>query len=908
MHKLSPGCLGTLVAYTPTPFQRSTPDRSTLTTLPWTLCVLLHLDIRITILCPCYYEAEKLNLKMSDIFKVRSKHKQFHLRYLNRITNDTCKSAFDHGPECSIFGPDIVLHHGDLPDNVSKYIYNVKQRLTPIYHAQNPTMNAKDCRVASSPPSFINHIHASKQRNGTYYESTSKDNSTTYKVHEPLDDDDILLEDCFAFPIATPIDDGTREYAFLKNEHSKTLLRRQSIPVREYNNILRETATKIIQFKSLHVDEFGIDIEVDTSLNAGSFEVVKENTGVDPYERKGIIHGHWSIEKDSFSIKKPHLFSTLLEHVFGDFNFNRSCGGCEGMNVYTGHRDCDYVRANPRMSQQVSPFFQYFRQSWDVTFLPLVLKMVQSLVKISTYYQTCNNRLFDLFQKRCMTEHSKNTHSTTSRQSTKHNYITSMNRHSNLNIITYCNSKLSGFSNNPHYDFNDIWSEEHMQVATELLQSLFDKRDTTTTSESFLKCLRHLDAMSISSVRNKFSNLTTCGYHLVFQGVASKVMYIIAAFIYLQSRISVNIPENTTSFHTFGGAMERHLTPVPILVCNDIVHFNDPRLSVFAWGGARSPARVYIEQNNGTIAGNRITHQDIRDFYGNATDQQRQYMRNQNWIRPGQEIGNRRNNSHSTTRSGSQAQREVREQSSTRQRRTLQASNVQEANTQRQSNTSIESSTTHNTSHNASTAMVASGITHEASVKKRDCIEISSSLSNESDDYYEKFPLTWTYVPDPADIRVFEDIQFPYNHQLPDNHRSLTVSRKVCPNIEGLGWHYLYKRKDDGTFENVGDSNPIFAEEIHVPYLARTNDDFNIPSDSMDAVFTRRDDGRICKEFIVRKPIESGIAKDLKVGDIVSHFDKYESRRFTEPNASIQEELDTELDINHEYNWVVIRA
>ena len=523
----------------------------------------------------------------------------------------------------------------DLPKNLKKHVLDANNNLKPFYHIGNPEMNYRNAKEHNKKFKFLNHrVGSDRKRN--CYRTTSRANSTTCKTNMSLDESDKDLEGCFAFPIASKPNGESTQFAFLSNFESKQLFKKTSLPVSEYNKILREKATKIITFRSLDVGDDGIDIEVDNNLETNTSRIYQEKTQVEPYERDGIVIGHWSLREKSFKILKENIFKQLFEVVFGDFNFGRSCVECIGLNVYTGQKDCSYVRPSPRMSKEAVLYSQYYRESWDVTFLPLVNKIVNALVFLSTDYQMCNNCTFDLFQKQCLKmHHASSSDEFSSFQSSEQNRcLCSFNRHSMLNIITYCNSKASGFSNNPHYDRNDIWSEKQKEVAERVLESLRRYYSEDDIPPTFSKMKHHLEKMSVASIDQSFSNYTTCGYHLYLKNEISGIeYYYIACFLYLQSRISMNIPPNKTCFHTFGGAMERHLTPVSILVANGIVHIKDNRLSVFAWGGAKSPARVYMEENGGNIAGDRITMQDIRNFYNSANNEQRQHIMRNHWLR-----------------------------------------------------------------------------------------------------------------------------------------------------------------------------------------------------------------------------------------------------------------------------------
>ena len=83
--------------------------------------------------------------------------------------------------------------------------------------------------------------------------------------------------------------------------------------------------------------------------------------------------------------------------VFGEFRFKRRSNDCFGLNVYGGEKRSHQVISSPRMSKETTFHSQLYRDCWDPTFLPLILKLQHKLVSFSTVYQTNTDKILDLF-------------------------------------------------------------------------------------------------------------------------------------------------------------------------------------------------------------------------------------------------------------------------------------------------------------------------------------------------------------------------------------------------------------------------------------------------------------------------------------------------------------------------------
>ncbi len=94
LHKLPPNCFGSLIAISQNPFSKSSNEKSA-TLFKWEIAVLIHLDIRKTIICPCSFPDGDIQIHFQKMKEYHFFQCPFQIRYLNRITESS--NASDDG-------------------------------------------------------------------------------------------------------------------------------------------------------------------------------------------------------------------------------------------------------------------------------------------------------------------------------------------------------------------------------------------------------------------------------------------------------------------------------------------------------------------------------------------------------------------------------------------------------------------------------------------------------------------------------------------------------------------------------------------------------------------------------------------------------------------------------------------
>ena len=94
--------------------------------------------------------------------------------------------------------------------------------------------------------------------------------------------------------------------------------------------------------------------------------------------RNRYMHSMWVL-CDTVSIRNPNLLTAIIQRTYGDFGFNRIKSPCFSLNMYIGKKSAAYVRATPKMSKESTTLSEYYRESFDLTFLPIIYKMINKL-------------------------------------------------------------------------------------------------------------------------------------------------------------------------------------------------------------------------------------------------------------------------------------------------------------------------------------------------------------------------------------------------------------------------------------------------------------------------------------------------------------------------------------------------
>ena len=669
LQKTRGNCFGSLVAYTANRFNRHNNDRLAVKS-EWRLCILLHHHPKKTLLLPCNYSVkDSYQLLFDDVFEVSIKD-PFQLRYINRVS-DGLMALDDSCIDSNINGPDVLLRTTKgFPDHLIDYIKHLRVILRPPYiisphQYQKKTRGKSNDTYAHMPDSCIN-LYRENYKNR--YKTTSERKCRTIKVNRRRRKR--LIKDyknSYLFPLLTNAKKNTRQFAVVNEVRAKTLIKMKAIYHGRYDLLVRSSASKIITLMTSDVPSNGVRVEVVDSMDPFyHVEIETDDERTEAFQTEGLIHGVWGYS-NSLSVTDWKSLVEMILHAYGDYGFQRSSTECIGLNTYAGFKAAKYVRPSPKMSKSASNSSQYYRKTFDSTYMPLVYKLINELSKNAGDWQCYSDRIFDRFQHACwkilhsrsssdnkhhesgqdddtenevgrqpqshpiqnkkkrsnQDESGKHLKQRKKRRSNKEEHHNNK-RFASLSILTGGNSQISGFTNQPHDDVHDLWSDAFIDIAMELLEELIELSYRDEAVPSFRDAVNHIQRLSSSSFAKSFSSYTTCGYHLIFDvdnedDKKENLCY----FVYLDLGVAIKIPANKTVYHMFGGAMTQHLTAVPITFDGSFVRFYDPNMYVLAWGNGKSLTRVYIEEQTGRELEGRITQQDIRDFFDHATQQQR---------------------------------------------------------------------------------------------------------------------------------------------------------------------------------------------------------------------------------------------------------------------------------------------
>ena len=546
---------------------------------------------------------------------------RYQLRYLNRITSSL--SMFDEGTNCNINGPDMILdNERELPQEIR--VGTQPKGYTCKSHTFHVRDRSKHTGLADVPETPISLKRGNYKKR---YSCTSSVNSKSIKIPaSKASPFRVGKRRCYVFPFLEEVN-GHRRFALVPENRAKSIMSIGPIYKGVYVRLLMESAIEIVLLRVEDVPDDGLNIEIVEKTD-GEISVTRDDIPNESYEREGVLVGHWSFS-DSFSVNDLEMLKKLLDHVYGDYGFKRSSTDCKGLNTYTGKKSADFVRPSPRMEKEAANLSEYFRKHFDPTYLPLIYKLVNELSKTAGNFQNVADKVFDRFQLECwrMLEEFLDQY----RPSKKRKLRTTGSdnrRFAGLSILTAGNSKISGFTNMPHWDEPDLWSSAFCKMANTFLDKLISNvtNPDVFCSTSYVKAVSHLKRLSQASYTRTFSSYTTCGYSLSLKNqknLKKKVHF--CYFIYLSLGIAVRIPSNRTAYHMFGGALCEHCTGVPVTYDGKYVKFNDDDLYVLAWGNGQSMTRRYMEREGWVVQG-RITQTQIQDFFDQATNEQRQQI------------------------------------------------------------------------------------------------------------------------------------------------------------------------------------------------------------------------------------------------------------------------------------------
>ena len=568
LHKLNRQCFGTLIAYS------FDDKRSNHESKQWYLGILLLLHPMNTIIAKCKFD-NKVPKNSNTIYLLETPLVQFVcfkqndrlcIKYLNRISNHSIQSS-DGFIESSISGPDIPYQISDLsPDLKSELtllkekvaidqLYSMSSKKTQLpyrKHIRRPKSKIKD----ASKKWFCKTKHLNLR--GVRTVNVTKTHSMKKEGY------------AFVYIDSNPNPSRIQIY-YLNHSDASDLLQKRSLPVEKYNTYL----------KLFSIDNEVVDVEYVENNGLILHEIIPNETDVPykpkfnqfTYQQEGLRHCLW-MPCDIVEIPHPELFEYTLHKTYREFGFNRVSTPCFGLNAYIGKKNAEYVRPSPKMSTENIGKSEYYRSTFDSTFLPLIYKMLNELSIKCESFQMSADPIYDKFLLSCFDQLKTQT-------GTNNNDLTK-GRFAGLIVLTCGNSKCRGFANVTHID-SDYLNKAFQETADGLLNELQENAGEIASLKNIHK---HLSR--IRSYGKGFFTYSTIGYKVIFKdSSSSKNKFVVAYFLYNSIHKAVKIPVTFSCYQMFAASMGEHQTTVPMTVCDGIVTFNDTDLLIFAFGNGK---------------------------------------------------------------------------------------------------------------------------------------------------------------------------------------------------------------------------------------------------------------------------------------------------------------------------------
>ena len=569
LHKLNRQCFGTLIAYS------FDDKRSKHESKQWYLGILLLLHPMNTIIAKCKFEEKVPKNNSNTIYSLETPLVQFVcfkqndglcIKYLNRISNRSIQSS-DGFIESSISGPDIPFRFSDLPPNVKSELSQLKKKVAidPLY-----SMSQKKTQLL-----YRKHIWRSKSKmNDATKKWFSKTNHLNLRGARTVNvkKSHAVKKKGYAFVYIESIPNPSciRIY-YLNHSNASDLLQKGSLSVEQYNAYLTlfSLDNKVVDVE--YVENNGLILQETIPDNPDNPDKPKFHQFT--YQQEALRHCLW-IPCDIVEIPHPELFEYTLHKTYREFGFNRVSTPCFGLNAYIGKKNAEYVRPSPKMSTENTGKSEYYRSTFDSTFLPLIYKMLNELSIKCESFQISADPIYDKFLLLCFDQLKTQT-------GTNNNDLTK-GRFAGLIVLTCGNSKCRGFANITHIDC-DFLNKAFQDTADQLLNEL---QEVTGEVESLKKIHKHLSR--IRSYGKGFFTYSTIGYKVLFKdSSSSQNKFVVAYFLYNSIQKAVKIPVTFSCYQMFAASMGEHQTTVPMTVCDGIVTFNDKDLLIFAFGNGK---------------------------------------------------------------------------------------------------------------------------------------------------------------------------------------------------------------------------------------------------------------------------------------------------------------------------------
>ena len=410
---------------------------------------------------------------------------------------------------------------------------------------------------------------------------TKKQKKKTKTVHKvTLCTNDITClkqsssENHFYVPLAgklynPSINNKYQTFGVMEYSNVKIMLSKGNATIPEHNEFVQSWSKEIVTLKVLDPTILKKPLLLTVKESMVEKTAITENL----YHEKSacleneVVVSEWDVVEDSYMpfIDDWDLLQKVMLRTYNSIGFgHRGRCMCVGLNAYAGLRsNGKRVHCSPVCGPSMLQHSQYFRENWDLTFMPLVQKQINLL----TFHATSH----------CM-EHLK--HLDTLNGTVMGREGSTLRRHCRVSIVTSGSSKAIGFACSQHNDSCDKFKSENQRNI---------KRKLITNDEEDISLGRDKKA-EVKTLIEKFGIgvPTTCGYKLCNGSLQKYESTLLAYFIIGGFEISVLLSSNL--YHVFLGYVFSHSTAVPIIIENGCVMYNHEYINLFAWG-ASSPSK-----------------------------------------------------------------------------------------------------------------------------------------------------------------------------------------------------------------------------------------------------------------------------------------------------------------------------
>lgn len=296
----------------------------------------------------------------------------------------------------------------------------------------------------------------------------------------------------------------------------------------------------------------------------------------------GVVLSHWHRNSNFTKFKKQYL--ETVGNVYPAQGFgSRYSAKSEGINVYTGMKSSSRAIGNPFMEPSQVPFNQLWSSNGDITYHPVVNKIVNAFTTESSYVMKACTSLLHCF----IEEVYRKTYQMSQNQ------FHTFRGYNSLSILTAgsASTRTDGFYNTIHTDVNDCLDPMFQHNAIEILNELKSCTERTSEISTDIDYLEQL-----SKCCNGFATPTTCGYTILESRDEDScdLVDFNASFLLVGLGMTVSIDSNDF-YHTFFASAVSHCTAVPVTTLhNRVCSIYTGRFNIVGWGaGSAKAKKVY---------------------------------------------------------------------------------------------------------------------------------------------------------------------------------------------------------------------------------------------------------------------------------------------------------------------------